>query len=114
MEAPTHNADGSEATIDASAFPEGGLWLCCGAKARQGRGCALGVHEAEAPPPAVPLERRIEEVRIEDVTEEARETAGARDAMVIPSFIESSFTTRVAYDAWKREQLQLVSRPRPV
>ena len=31
---PRYNADGSAAIVDAAAFPEGGLWLCCGSKVR--------------------------------------------------------------------------------
>ncbi len=61
LEAPTHNADGSAATVDTNAFPEGGLWLCCGAKAKAAPGCTVGVHQAAAPPPPVPEERRIAE-----------------------------------------------------
>lgn len=75
VEAPTHNADGSEAVVDRVTFPEGGLWLCCGSKVKQGRGCTVGVHTAEEPPqsPAVlPVDRRIQGAAV--AAEEAAET----------------------------------------
>lgn len=97
MEAPTHNADGSAATVDRVAFPEGGLWLCCGSKSKDAqRGCTLGVHAAEPLPPPVPEARRIADA---EATRAA--VAGPTAADAIPSFIESSFTTRVEYEAWR-------------
>ena len=92
MEAPTHNADGSPAIVDRIAFPDGGLWLCCGSKSKEpkdgDRGCTVGsqhVAAAATPPVPVPEARRLEEGRA-----------------AIPSFIESSFSTKVEYDAWRR------------
>ena len=63
LEAPTHNADGSEARVDKAAFPEGGLWLCCGSKSKTAdRGCTIGTHAPVDAPPPVPEGRRIEDI----------------------------------------------------
>lgn len=61
--APTHNADGTAAVVDVAAFPEGGLWLCCGSKSKAGGDrCTLGLHASEeaAPAPAAPESLRLE------------------------------------------------------
>ena len=114
VEAPTHNADGSAATVDTVAFPDGGLWLCCGAKTKEPkdgeRGCTVvAQHVAAAPPPPVPVDRRLEEVPtardcgptpVAGVVAEAADGALAKPKS--PSFIESSFTTRVAYEEWRK------------
>ena len=35
----------SDETSGTADFPEGGMWLCCGSKSKQGgERCALGVH----------------------------------------------------------------------
>ena len=115
IEAPTHNADGSAATVDRVAFPEGGLWLCCGSKSRHAaadgrRGCVFGVHEVAVPSPAasVPEERP----RLAEGGAGAEAGAGGTShgtstvGGVIPSFIETSFPTRVEYNAW-RAQMEL-------
>lgn len=104
MEAPTHNADGSAATVDRVAFPEGGLWLCCGSKSKAGGGCSVGMHGSEAPPPAVPEERRIGAPAAAGTTRadlDASSSVGS-GSKTIPSFIESSFPTLVEYTAWRR------------
>lgn len=93
MEAPTHNADGTPAIVDRHAFPDGGLWLCCGAKAREPkdgeRGCTIGpAHRAPLPPAPVPEERRI--------------AGGGTSGSAIPTFVETTFTTKVEYEAWRR------------
>jgi hypothetical protein len=92
LEASTHNADGSAAVVDRAAFPEGGMWLCCGSKSKDGAAerCTLGEHAAKVVAP-VPEERRI----APDIVATQKPAAGRR-----PSFIESSFTTKVEYDAW--------------
>jgi len=60
VDAPTHNADGSKATVDTVAFPEGGLWLCCGGTSKHGgEPCSFGLHRAAEPPPAAPVELQI-------------------------------------------------------
>ena len=72
VEAPTHNADGSEARVDTVAFPEGGLWLCCGSKQKSGgRTCSFGEHEAPPPPAPVPEGRRLEAATEGAATEDA-------------------------------------------
>jgi hypothetical protein len=97
LEAPTHNADGSAATVDKVAFPEGGMWLCCGSKSKTGeRGCTLAsAHEAELPPPPQPIDRCIQG---------GDDPAPAAAVKIIPSFIESSFTTKAEYKAWRQSQ----------
>jgi len=103
MEAPTHNADGSAAVVDRAAFPEGGLWLCCGAKLRRGgRGCTVGKHAAESPPPAVPEGRRLD-ARTEACNEGTATAVGPSDAL--PSFIQSKIPTRVEYEQWRQGAL---------
>ena len=110
LEAPTHNADGSAATVDRQAFPEGGLWLCCGSKLRSGgRGCAIGEHTNAAPPAPVPEERRISPDIVgapasgpaEAAATEATATAAAVTVARLPSFIESNIPTRVEYERWR-------------
>ena len=52
VDASRYNADGSAALVDSVAFPEGGLWLCCGSKARAGgERCTLGLHASEEAAP---------------------------------------------------------------
>jgi len=105
MEAPTHDADGSAAVVDRAAFPEGGLWLCCGAKLRRGgRGCTVGMHAAELPPPTVPEGRRLD-VQAEACSEGT--ATGASDAL--PSFIQSKIPSRVEYEQWRRGALASAS-----
>ena len=90
LEASTHNADGSAAVVDRAAFPEGGLWLCCGSKSKDGAAerCTIGEHAARVSAP-VPEERRIAPCTAE------KPASGQR-----PTFIESSFSTKVEYGAW--------------
>ena len=59
VDASRYNADGSAAIVDSAAFPEGGLWLCCGSKARAGgERCTLGLHASEEATP-LPESMRI-------------------------------------------------------
>ena len=87
--------------MDAAAFPEGGLWLCCGSKSKNGldERCTLGLHAvAEVAP--VAEERRIEDApQTESVS---ASTVGRTGPCAAVSFIESSFTTKVDYLAWLR------------
>lgn len=102
VEAPTHNADGSAATVDRVAFPEGGLWLCCGGKARGRGGCTIALHAAAAPPPAVPQERRIAPDAPAPAPGTAEPGMTVEAPARLPSFIESDIPTRAEYEVWVR------------
>ena len=49
-------AEEKDGAVDRDEFPEGGMWLCCGSRKREGSAetCSLGVHASEA----------VEEVRL--------------------------------------------------
>lgn len=110
MAASETNADGSPAVVDRVAFPEGGLWLCCGSKVKErGEPCSIGIH-VEHPSPTTTYEvapegRRIEQILGDAPTAEQGQSAAATmDGERIPSFIASPFSTKVEYEAWVRER----------
>lgn len=129
MAASETNADGSAAVVDRVAFPDGGLWLCCGSKVKSGgERCTLGRHETAlpaAPSGEVPEGRRIEEVVLSRTADGevvissaspedgrgANSGPGSKPAahgeqdqtearIRVPSFIQSTFTSKVEYEAW--------------